>query len=197
MDRIIEIQIRLLIGTAIMFLVGSLIFGVNFISYGVANVVRWAIYIQGALLVIIGIGWPHEAYNIVLDGLYWLIEVNNKYHIITRNVEEVTSLEDGSLDIEKAFGKKEGTNKFLTVIEKTIRALLPAGIDDEEIRTAERGLLNADEKLRFDSLWLTLDSVETARMILCGKKFVKLGDVPGKDNTVTVPPLEVRFSKEA
>ena len=196
MDRIIEIQIRLIIGTVVMWVVGLLIFGTNLTVYGVTNVIRWATYIQGALLIVTVVGWPYEVYNIIIDGLYWLLEINDKYRIFTTqdadeeeiasapridNIEAEQALLDAEKESEKPTSKMGKTAAFLLTVEKSIRDRLPDGIDVDENRIKERKKLSKDGKLRLDALWVALDSVETARMILSGKDFQKWNAASGAE----------------
>ena len=78
MKRIIETQIRLLVGTLIMWVIASLLFGNALITYGVTHVIRMVFYVEGAFLIITGVGWPGqtiEAAKAIIAGVAKILNV--------------------------------------------------------------------------------------------------------------------------
>jgi hypothetical protein len=190
MIEIVEVQIRLIIGTVAMFVAGSLIFGVNFVNYGIADVIRMAFYIQGALLVITSFGWMHILPDVIWNLIDWVQEVNEKYHIftVTSIVEE---FEEEVEDVnEVASTDERDAENLLLDVETKLRKELGIDIEDKKLVSETRSNLTDDEKLRFDALLLVLDNTETARMILKGSNFYKLSLDPlrvnGSDVIVTI-----------
>jgi len=196
MKQIIEFQSRLLIGTIVMWVVASLIFGANLTTFGVTSVIRWATYIQGALLVTTMVGWPKSTYTMLYDFFLWAIKFNNEHGIFTsvRKKEEsyiqsdvhvgskvdsdeaVALLEGFEMELAKDMIQSDGTidNKpeavyaedFLSAVEEGLRKQLPPGVGDSSHRNELRKSMSDNEKVRFDALWMALDNIETARMIL-------------------------------
>lgn len=78
---IMKTQVRLLVGTVALMLAGALFFGVNLTIYGIASIIRWGIYIQGALLIITIVGWPLTAYDIVCEFFEWYLKFYPKNNI--------------------------------------------------------------------------------------------------------------------
>jgi hypothetical protein len=86
MKRIIEAQIRLIIGTLVMWFIGMLIFGANLEIYGIAFVIRMTFYVEGAFLIITGVGWPGqtiEAVKHILSVIVTTLKVELKPPMIS------------------------------------------------------------------------------------------------------------------
>jgi len=125
MKRIIEIQIRLIIGTVAMWFAGSLIFGANLTSYGVTHVIRMGFYIEGALLVITLVGWPLVGIELMKNFVNWLVTINGQYNPITRKKKEA---EDFVQEVEKALVNQP--LEAMNVAERLINNVNTVGEDD-------------------------------------------------------------------
>jgi hypothetical protein len=176
-----------------MWVIAGLLFGVNLTIYGVASVIRWATYIQGALLVITSVAFMDKLPGMLWSFVDWCHGVNDKYKIITAYHEvndfnqvfpegddifdyEMSEMSDAKkaeefvLAIERELTQKKpddtSPEKYLLSVEQTLREKLPPGISESEHREAIRASMSDDEKVRFDALYMALDYVETARIIL-------------------------------
>jgi hypothetical protein len=93
MKRIINYQIRFLVGTIAMWLVGSIIFGANLTIYGVTHIIRMATYIQGAFLIITGVGFPVETLGLVRDYIEVAIGYGKEYKVLVLTSPKITMTE--------------------------------------------------------------------------------------------------------
>lgn len=75
MKKLIEVQMRLLFGTATLLLISSLLFGEALVVTGVATVIRWMVYIVGASLVITSVGWVSETIQLFKTFMMKVLEM--------------------------------------------------------------------------------------------------------------------------
>jgi hypothetical protein len=105
-----------------MWVVASLLFGANLAIYGVTEVIRIATYIQGALLVITGVGWP-------VQTIENLVEYVSNIKELLLNIKRIITVHQ----VFQFSKPKLGVTDGLEEIAQVTKRIIPQNEKDEYI----------------------------------------------------------------